>query len=328
MAKRRPGWPGPQRAASGRYPCQSEAPAQKAPNLNLHAVIPTHDPDPARLEAAVGSAVRVPGMSRVWVVDDGSARPIEQSSVLTDTRVTLLRQENAGPSSARNAGLEAACELSPRADAVVLLDDDDELIADGVGAMLRLADELGASAVVAAREQVYRSADGERTEVKAVPSEWADRALPRAGDVFTPISLFGASGCLVAGPALRAGVRFDVDLWIGEDRDFLRRCAGTGPIGVCAQQALRYTKHGRGEANLTGSAHLARRVKDHLTLLDRHYEASHDGIWKEATVWLLNQIAKNSSGLEAKPLLEACAHRGWRLPLKTRWRLKVKGWRV
>jgi len=293
----------------------------------MHAVIPTHDPDPARLEAAVVSTLRVPGMSRVWVVDDGSARPIERNSVLSDARVTMLRQENAGPSSARNAGLDAACASSPRADAVVLLDDDDELIADGVQAMLRLADQLGASAVVSAREQVYASSVGVRTEPKPVPSEWADRVLPRAGDVFTPISLFGASGCLVAGPALRAGVRFDADLWIGEDRDLLRRCADAGPIGVCAEPSVRVTMHDGG-SNLSGPAHLERRVRDHLVLMGRHYEPVDDDVWKSATLWLVNQCAKAGRSQQAKPLAAACAQRGWPIPFKTRARLWAKGRRA
>ncbi len=327
MAKRRPGWPGPQRAASGRYPCWPESPTEKAPILNLHAVIPTHDPDPAGLNAAVGSAVRVAGMSRVWVVDDGSARPIERGSVLTDARVTMLRQENAGPSSARNAGLDAACGSSVRADAVVLLDDDDELVAEGVGAMVSLAEQLGASAVVSAREQVYRSVDGERTEMKPVPSEWADRVLPRAGAVFTPIGLFGASGCLVAGPALRAGVRFDGDLWIGEDRDFLRRCADAGPIGVCAQLAVRVTMHDDG-SNLSGLAHLERRVRDHLVLLGRHYEPVDDGVWEAATLWLVNRCAKAGFPESAKLLAAECSQRGWSIPLKTRARLWARGKRA
>ncbi len=299
--------------------------------MRLHAVIPTHNAPADRLSRAIASVLACDLVERVWVVDDGSEEPLgvdmscdRLNKLLADERVEVLVQANSGPSAARNAGLDAAHRES--ADAVLMLDDDDELIASSVPAILQLAGRLGASAVVSGREHVW-AADG-RTELRPVPAAWADAALPDCSDVFTPIGLFGASGCLVAGPALRAGVggaggvRFDPDLWHGEDRDFLRRCCAHGPIGVCSEIALRVSMHEKDAHNLCSSEYFSRRVRDHLVLMDRHYESSHEAQWREATLWLVNQIAKaRGETTSADELLAACARRHWKVPMKTRARL-------
>lgn len=292
--------------------------------MRLHAVIPTHNAPAERLRRAIASVLACDLVERVWVVDDGSDVPVEVlgavgsplGELLVDERVEVLVQANSGPSAARNTGLDSAGDV----DAVLLLDDDDELIASSVRAILELADGLGASAVVSGREHVW-AADG-RTETRPVPAAWADAALPDGSDVFTPIGLFGASGCLVADPALREGVRFDREVWHGEDRDFLRRCSAHGPIGVCSEIALRVSMHEKEARNLCSSEHLSRRVRDHLVLMNRHYESSHEAQWREATLWLVNQISKaRGETTSADELLAACARRRWKVPMKTRARL-------
>ncbi|MBY0313203.1 MAG: glycosyltransferase [Phycisphaerales bacterium] len=289
----------------------------------LDAVIPAFEPDTRVLERAVASAwacVDAMGGGEVVVVDDGSAKPVaidpDGHGKSGACGVTVLRQPNVGPSAARNAGLQRT-----EAAWVLLLDADDEAVVDGVCAMVPLGERLNASCVLGARVHVH--ADG-RTDLHAVPAEWADRALPSAGDVFRPISLFSSTGCLVSRRVLEAGVRFDADLRIGEDRDFFRRCAEVGPVGVCSKTVVRYTLHESGN-NLSASMHLDRRIRDHAILCDRWCDASSREHFDEATRWLINAAAKRGIRPESwdKLIATARAH-GLSVPIKARLRRALR----
>jgi glycosyltransferase involved in cell wall biosynthesis len=276
----------------------------------VEAVIPTYNAPAARLGAAVASCQSSPLVERVWVVDDGSE---PAASVPRDERVGTIRQANSGPSAARNAGLEQV-----RGEFALLLDDDDVLEPAGLQAMVGLAERTSAGAVVAARYEM--SAEGKR--LKPVPEEWRDRVLPAAGEVFRPIAIFGASGCLVRRSVLEAGVRFDTGLRIGEDRDFLRRVAAVAPIAVCGTPALSVSLHEGGE-NLTSPVHLARRVRDHLTILERYAVGDAAAPLREQTRWLLNAISKQG-GQDLTSwdlLLNAARARQWPIPFKSRVRV-------
>lgn len=91
-------------------------------------VIPTYDDDPQHLREAVASALaQTYPRVEVVVVDDGSSRPETHSALDALTSVTLVRQDNAGPAAARNAGTAAGS-----GDVVICLDADDRLSPDFV----------------------------------------------------------------------------------------------------------------------------------------------------------------------------------------------------
>lgn len=285
----------------------------------LDVVIPAYVPDSGLLRRAIESAsgcIRMlSGDGCIIVIDDGSPEPLRlDASWGGGVAIDLIRQSNAGPSTARNTGLERSS-----ARWVLLLDADDEAIAEGVRAMVELGRTLGASCVVGARLHVY--ADGS-TSPRTVPTEWAGRALPQAGDVFKPIGLFGASACLVSAMTITRGVRFDASLRIGEDRDFLRRCADVGPIGICADMVLRTTMHDTQSGdNLTSSRHIDRRIDDHLRLCAKWLDASSRAHFEDATRWLINASAKGRASERAWRELMNLAHaQGFAVPLKARVR--------
>jgi glycosyltransferase involved in cell wall biosynthesis len=84
----------------------------------------------AFLMEAVSSALdQEGGPPRVIVVDDGSREPATLTALdELPPEVTLIRQPNAGPSAARNAGLRAAD--TPY---LLVLDADDKLVLDAIG---------------------------------------------------------------------------------------------------------------------------------------------------------------------------------------------------
>lgn len=273
-------------------------------------VIPTFNAPAARLAAAVRSARACEGISRVIVVDDGS-----QPATVACDGCELIRQENAGPSSARNRGLEASESAW-----VVFVDDDDELIPEGVTAMIAMSEKLDAVAGVAARFERR----GRLVRRKDVPSEWGGRALPHWSDVLRPIAIFGASGLLVSRRVIEAGLRFDPGLRLGEDREFLARAGQRGPIAVSEEPAL--TVALRDEGNLTSMAHLARRIRDHVVVVERFSGPRCEGHLREATTWLVNAAAKSGVDEESwRALLGLMGARGWPVPLKARLRRMFRG---
>jgi hypothetical protein len=208
---------------------------------------------------------------------------------------------------------------------VLLLDADDEAIVDGVERMRALGEKLGAWAVVSPRVQVRADASGGvRERVKAAPAEWADRALPGRGCVFAPLDVFSSTGMLVSGNAIAAGVRFDEGLKIGEDRDFLARCAERGPVGVSSVPGVRYTLHGDGGTNLTSATHMRRRIADHIVLLDRWCDADSRAHMRALTAWLINAASKAGvDGASWDALVSAAGRHGLGVPLKARLRRLV-----
>jgi len=275
-------------------------------------VIPTFNAPAARLAAAVVSTRACNGVSRVIVIDDGST-----PATLAPEGCELIRQSNAGPSAARNRGLEAS-----DAPWIVLLDDDDELLPRGVAAMIALAERLGAIAGVAARFE----SRGELVRRKDVPVGWTGKLLPHWSDVLRPIAIFGASGLLVSRRAIESGIRFDVDLCIGEDREFLARIGQRGPIAVSGEPAL--TVALRDEGNLSSATHMARRIRDHVVIAARFGEPACAAHLREATTWLVNAAAK--AGVDEamwRALVALMQVRGWPVPLKARVRRMFRGLR-
>ncbi len=273
---------------------------------------------------SAAACVRAAGGGRVVVVDDGSPEPVVADAAWTaasaegggaSVRVELevVRQANAGPSSARNAGLDRTTSGW-----VLLLDADDEAIVDGVMSMLRMGEaDHRMGCVVGGREHVR---EGMEAIAHPVPPEWSGRALPHPGDVFRPISLFSGTGCLVARSVLTAGVRFEEGMRIGEDRDFFRKCAEVGSIGVCGAMVVRYTVHGQGQ-NLSSSRHLERRIADHATLCDRWCDDGSRAHFDAATRWLFNAAAKGRvSGPAWETLMSAARRHGLTVPIKARVR--------
>lgn len=253
--------------------------------MTVDVVMPTYNRPAEILREAVMSALASPLVSRVIVIDDGSRAPAIDFLRGLDSRLEVLRQENSGPSAARNRGLDAAT-----APYVALMDDDDELVPASLPVMIQLAERFGASAVLGAREEF-----GDNKPVKPLPfpPDLIDRAWPDPRDVFRPMSAL-RGGAFISRKHGAEAVRFDPSLKLYEDKDYLYRCTKFGPTAGSSALAVRVRRWASG-ANLSSPQHADRRVVDHLAIAAKYPELADFPGWKEQARWLLNFYAKHGS---------------------------------
>jgi glycosyltransferase involved in cell wall biosynthesis len=290
--------------------------------MRIAVVIPTFN-DGASLGLAAASAIalreRGGDQVHVIVVDDGSNPP---ATVSDSTHVEIIQQVNAGPSAARNAGMERALAIG--VDWVIFLDADDQLL-PGVIDSIHLAQREGWACVLSARREVRLTDAGtEISTFRKVPPEWEGKVLPSPGDVWRPIFIFGTTGVVIHQRVMEAGLRFDVRIKHGQDREFLRRVAAFGPLGISPHEAVRYTLRGDG-GNVSGRKHLATRTRDFVLMMDQWCDDACRHHWQEASVWLLNQLSKYCQDAQAFASLTSAMHRhGLKVPIKPRLRWMIR----
>jgi hypothetical protein len=173
------------------------------------------------------------------VVDDGSTdQTAQQVARYADPRIRLFRQANGGESVARNRALDER-----RGEFVAFLDADD----------LWQPNHL---ALAIEHLHRYQAHDGVYTDGHYCDSHDATldrlsawRRGPFAGDIFAELALasdvFGPPICVVlrADAIDQRQLRFDPDIVIGPDWDFLTRFAEFARFGYVEESTCRYRVH-------------------------------------------------------------------------------------
>ncbi len=280
---------------------------------------------------AVRSAVAVPAVRSLTIVDDGSS--VSPCHVLgeacEDGRVTILRRPNGGEAAARNTGIEHLLgKTDPREDAgtwVMFFDSDDLLLPSSLRA-LSDARRAGAVACVASRESFW--SDG-RTELLDPPDDLRDTVFTTPDDAFRYRQVFASTGMSVRRSVLRAGERWDELIHTAPDIEFLHRTAKRGPVWVSTIPVLSYRRHEDGW-NLSGFHHLPRRIRGFIRTVKLHATEANDILLRNQANWLLNQQSKHGqpgrgedSAIFAE-LIELYDRRGWSKPIKPRVRHAVR----
>lgn len=222
----------------------------------------------------------------ILVVDDGSQDSTAQLAAgyaARDGRVRLLRQENAGVSAARNAGIDAS-----RGELISFVDSDDTVCTDFLEELVRLYEPE-----VLPVSGICRS-DGITSPVPQTPVWQTDPAC--VADEFIGGTLgrciaFAVWNKLFSAELLRReAIRFPVGVPIGEDALFtlryLRRC-----------REIRYAPHAVYRYSVTlGSAVLAKRdsIRSYEALLTafRQPDAGFPPVGEDAlSAWALESCA-------------------------------------
>ena len=177
----------------------------------------------------------------VWellVVDDGSTdrTPDVLAQFAGEPRVTLMRQANAGPAAARNAGIRRA-----RGEFVAFLDGDDEWLPAYLATLLALAERQPTAAVYYCSAQCM---DGDGRDLPQVAA--ARRVAP--GDMYVTLlraNFLVPSAVLARRAALEEAGLFDPSeaLRSAEDWDMWLRLAHIRPFAGTQACLARYRLH-------------------------------------------------------------------------------------
>ena len=203
------------------------------PVVAISIVIPTHERRDL-VRRAIGSVLdqhRSP--VDVVVVDDGStdgtAAAVEELGV---EAVRVLRQDNRGPSAARNAAV-AEC----RGDVVAFLDSDNTWFPHHLGYVAELFN-LHSEAALVATQRNY--AFGDETPSQATVRDMANPLLLNVEGVAV------LSAVAVRRAAFLEAGGFDERLWYGEDNDLFLRLALLGPFACIAARTVRVSSDATG----------------------------------------------------------------------------------
>lgn len=149
----------------------------------------------------------------VILVDDGSpdgAGAICDAYAAKDSRISVIHQENAGVSAARNAGIDAAT-----GDAIAFVDSDDTVEPDMYEVLVKLALEHGADIAHCGYRKVHFDGSTKEvlgTEILLVQDAWEASECLLAGKYFT-----GSPWTKLYRREMFEGIRFDPALKINED---------------------------------------------------------------------------------------------------------------
>ena len=181
----------------------------------------------------------------VIVVDDGSTDGTpEVLEKLDDQRVTILRQENAGVSSARNMGFNAS-----NGDHIVFLDADDILAPDAVSRFVEMFDKFPDAAFVYGEARTFRYESELPAGGDAIAGTASPVFAPRPqGDVSRAMlvhNLMTSVGvAMVRRAAIEKSEMFPVGIKLGEDWVFWCDLAALGPaVWLGPEPVLFYRIH-------------------------------------------------------------------------------------
>lgn len=215
----------------------------------ISIVIPCHNCRPfigRAIESALGQTLPP---DKVIVVDDGSTD--RGGDVARASGVQTIRQDKAGVSAARNAGLEAATGTH-----VLFLDADDVLEPNALRSLAE-ANAGSTTSVVMAGSCAFDDSSGEVTWRKQAPRTFFPSILQENPGI---IGSWMAPAALV-----RALGGFRTDMAIFEDWEMLARLAFHGAdLRTTEAVAVRYRQH---HASTMATAESRRRAEGHVQVL-------------------------------------------------------------
>lgn len=191
------------------------------PTALVSVVIPVHNRAYAIVESVRSVLEQTYPHVECLVVDDGSTDGTGHAvreAFAGDPRVTLLAQEHAGVSAARNLGITHS-----RGQFVTFLDSDDVMVSRRIALQLEALEDPSNDAVVGRQEQVLVGTRSRPQWLEQHPEWWDD---------------YYHTSILVATDRVRDVGGFDEDLHLGEDVDLMVRLVGAGVRVVKLDEVL------------------------------------------------------------------------------------------
>lgn len=224
------------------------------------------------LRTAVTSALEQRGCRiELIVVDDGSPEPATSLlEGIADARLSVVRIGHAGPSAARNAGIDAA-----QGDRIRFVDSDDVLEPDStshLGSFMDGEDVIAYGGTLVCDEELHPI----RLIASTLQGDIVENCLLGHFDVRLPALLFPRSVVEAAGP-------WDLSYSVSEDWDFVLRALDHARVAGDQRVALYYRRHSR---SLSRTASIAEGEDARRRLITAYFERhSEHGATLRRRVW-------------------------------------------
>jgi glycosyltransferase involved in cell wall biosynthesis len=272
----------------------------------VSVVVPVLDPGPDLRTALASLVAQTVTDWEAIVVDDGSTEDLGWVDHV-DPRIRRVRQQRAGVSRARNAGVATA-----RAVWVAFLDHDDAWAPEKLGRQLAELERTGADVCHSAFTWVHRDCDGESARDRRYPHPLGYQDMLVGDHVCTSSVLLRRATFLESGG-------FDDGLRKAEDLELWLRLLRAGArFAVVDEPLVTYVSHAAGASSDYEGTYRARRsvLRDHLrsARADRDAElvrAARAGLRRGrelAGAQALDQARASSGSARLRHVARAVAH--------------------
>lgn len=205
-------------------------------SARVSVIIPTYNRAEYLVRAIESVLRQTLAVSEVIVVDDESTDSTGERLRPYSSRITYIRQKNAGPAAARNRGIAAA-----KGDYIAFLDSDDLWLPEKNARQMELFRADPAVAVCHTAADLIDDRD-------AVVERLSDEpGFVQSGDVWRAMLLWKCrvllSSLALKRECLREVGGFDESLCTGEDSHFIIRCARRYHFGYLPQRLLLRRAH-------------------------------------------------------------------------------------
>ena len=214
-------------------------PVVTSPTLTVAVVIPAYNAVRFIGRALASVRAQTYAVDEIVIVDDGSTDGTAQMLATEPGRITILSQANAGPSAARNLGVQHT-----QADLIAFLDADDEWLPTAVETQVAVFRSMPEVALTTADMSAIDEA-GHITKpswfaaqgIAGAVERWNGGQVPNAVAALVRKNFIGTSVVLVRRSAFVEAGGFRRDLRFGEDLELWARIASERPI-VCLRDVL------------------------------------------------------------------------------------------
>jgi glycosyltransferase involved in cell wall biosynthesis len=214
--------------------------------MKISAIIPAYNSAPYIADAIASIRGQTVPISEIIVVDDGSMDATGEVVNKTDPNTIYLRQENRGPSSARNRGVEAAS-----GDWIAFLDADDQWTTAKTEAQIEALNSAPELRLIASdMAEIDPSGHTITPSVLAKHQllgffqELAGRPLPHALARLMHKNFIPTGTVLVRRDTLLEHGLFNTDIRYGEDLELWARIAADHPVTCLPEVHMLRRQHG------------------------------------------------------------------------------------
>lgn len=221
--------------------------------MNISAVIPAYNSAAFITDAVRSIQQQTYPIDEIIIVDDGSTDNTEQIVSTLSGRIVSIKQQNQGPSAARNTGIEAA-----KNEWIAFLDADDQWTPNKIERQLEVLQKhpelvliAGDMAEIDKNDQVITESVLDKHHLLTRFQSLDNRPIPNALAELVTKNFIPTGTVLVKKSALQEAGSFNPSIRFGEDLECWAKIAAKHPIACLPDILMLRRQHGDNATQLT-----------------------------------------------------------------------------